>query len=1187
MTETQQMANEGEVALAGVMATSARHKNNNNNMFGGGGRTGSTSKRQADGETTASTESTSFTSGTTSSHSTSDDGFKLLDHNQAAETTSVSNTTATTEQTRSSTATTARTNPVTVTPERPTTNTQAKTTRATTTTFDLANIQMTETTTTIPQSASKKQKTASEWKEEGNRAYSARKYRHALEAYDQGLQACDDVDGGGAGDYPLFLTQGSILSNRAMALIKLEDYAAAEESCTRVLEREQPQQQQQSKEQQEQQPSNDQNNNSNDKNSGKPSFESLRLYKVWFRRAVARENRAREMPLNSTQQHDLIQLAKADLQASLQLLEQDKSIMDKERMGTKKTIAEKAQRIQRMLVQIKQQHQHAQSQLQSSSAGATTMRTAALIAKPKQDKGNNKSSADGVMSTKLPNKRTTPSGARLPTNFPDPHSQKADVLRLLKSRMLGLQQQYQNVTAVHGEAFFLVDWHWWSNFCHYVGMFSQSLSFKEHQQTQGMLSYLPPGASVPDHDEKTEDGKPVVRHRPGPIDNSNLFLLSFRNRQGAAKTTQEVFNEQWYIRYNGSNESDGEKSSPPLKPNLVRGYHYEVIPREVYKALRDWYTEVTPSICCRAVRDQRTGQATIPLYHVNDNECEPPITTNSCGACQAPLNVKLRCTRCLAVHYCDRGCQENHWPVHKGSCRRLDSNEQPVRKSLTGSNGRVGLNNLGNTCFMNAALQCLSHATPLTRHFLSGRFKHDINPSNPLGTGGKLAMAYETVMKDLWMKVGTRSTSPNALKRAISQFAPRFAGFLQHDAQEFLAYLLDGLHEDFNRIRKAPYVEMPDVVGGQDMAVAGARAWDAHKRRNDSLVMDSFYGQFKSTCICPQCNRVSVSFDTFNHVSLEIPQQQTAIVTLSVFVVRACLPERQQVGSRPTRYAVHIRRKNPVSEVIHELSKLTDIPRTRLHLCECADQDIVRIMQDREMVSTLNLSKLLVAYEAEALDAGPGVRPCCHAILRHKVVVGGAGGAPKQSQYQEDDDFIGFPLLVSWPMDWSCRQIWQYLWHVVEDKVDEAVHEQYKEAIEFRLHNGRGKGVVVFPDLMGPQQDGTASRRTSILPRQSDEELVTFVGEGAVDDFLFIYVEWTDLGEGKSDQESWKEALDDDLFATFTNHSSWQESSAKRRAQNARGGVTLDQCFETFVKPSVWMNVICGTAPTVRSMLER
>ena len=81
-------------------------------------------------------------------------------------------------------------------------------------------------------------------------------------------------------------------------------------------------------------------------------------------------------------------------------------------------------------------------------------------------------------------------------------------------------------------------------------------------------------------------------------------------------------------------------------------------------------------------------------------------------------------------------------------------------------------------------MQCLSHAAPLTRHFLTNRYKDDLNLSNPLGTGGKLANAYDIMIKELWMCRDKNAISPTALKRAIAIFAPRFSGMSQHDSQE-------------------------------------------------------------------------------------------------------------------------------------------------------------------------------------------------------------------------------------------------------------------------------------------------------------------------------------------------------------------------------------------------------------------
>ncbi|CAN1299573.1 Ubiquitin carboxyl-terminal hydrolase 10 [Linum perenne] len=194
--------------------------------------------------------------------------------------------------------------------------------------------------------------------------------------------------------------------------------------------------------------------------------------------------------------------------------------------------------------------------------------------------------------------------------------------------------------------------------------------------------------------------------------------------------------------------------------------------------------------------------------------------------------------------------------------------------------GLAGLQNLGNTCFMNSALQCLVHTPPLVDYFLQD-YTAEINKENPLGMNGELALAFGGLLRKLWSS-GQTAIAPRAFKGKLALFAPQFSGYNQHDSQELLAFLLDGLHEDLNRVKRKPYIEMKDRSGHPDDEVA-AESWKYHKARNDSVIVDVCQGQYKSTLVCPDCSKVSVTFDPLMYLSLPLPSTVTRSMTVTVF----------------------------------------------------------------------------------------------------------------------------------------------------------------------------------------------------------------------------------------------------------------------------------------------------------------
>ena len=175
---------------------------------------------------------------------------------------------------------------------------------------------------------------------------------------------------------------------------------------------------------------------------------------------------------------------------------------------------------------------------------------------------------------------------------------------------------------------------------------------------------------------------------------------------------------------------------------------------------------------------------------------------------------------------------------------------------------------------MNSSIQCLSNTSILTKYFLSDAFREEVNKDNALGTGGKLAYQYGHLLFSMWYEESTM-VSPWSFKKIVGEFQPMFSGFAQHDSAELLSFVLDGLHEDLNRVKVKPYVEMPDFRH-YDENVRAENSWKYHLLRNQSIIVDLLQGQFKSTLDCPKCDNVSYTYDPFMMLSLPIPQNKIA-----------------------------------------------------------------------------------------------------------------------------------------------------------------------------------------------------------------------------------------------------------------------------------------------------------------------
>uniref|UniRef100_A0A8C6KEV2 Ubiquitin carboxyl-terminal hydrolase n=1 Tax=Nothobranchius furzeri TaxID=105023 RepID=A0A8C6KEV2_NOTFU len=323
--------------------------------------------------------------------------------------------------------------------------------------------------------------------------------------------------------------------------------------------------------------------------------------------------------------------------------------------------------------------------------------------------------------------------------------------------------------------------------------------------------------------------------------------------------------------------------------------------------------------------------------------------------------------------------------------------------------GLCGLSNLGNTCFMNSAVQCLSNIPPLTDYFLKDKYKDELNEDNPLGMKGEIARAYAELIKQLWSGKFSYVT-PRPFKTQVGRFAPQFSGYQQQDSHELLAFLLDGLHEDLNRIRKKPYIQLKDANGRPDKVVA-EEAWENHIKRNDSIIVDIFHGLFKSTLVCPVCSKVSVTFDPFCYLTLPLPMKKER--TLEVYLVRL------DPLAKPTQYKLTVPKVGYISDLCTSLSSLSEVPAEKMIVTDIYNHRFHRIFATNENLSSIMERDDIYVFEVAVNRMEDTDHVVIPVHLREKY---------KQSGYNHTSTpLFGLPFLIAVPRSLSEDKLYNML----------------------------------------------------------------------------------------------------------------------------------------------------------------
>ncbi|XP_048049444.1 ubiquitin carboxyl-terminal hydrolase 31 isoform X2 [Megalobrama amblycephala] len=273
--------------------------------------------------------------------------------------------------------------------------------------------------------------------------------------------------------------------------------------------------------------------------------------------------------------------------------------------------------------------------------------------------------------------------------------------------------------------------------------------------------------------------------------------------------------------------------------------------------------------------------------------------------------------------------------------------------------GVAGLKNHGNTCFMNAILQCLSNTELFAEYLALEQYRGDgTDDEKPKTNGvvqrkggqdkGEVTEQLSGLVRALWTFEYTPQHSRD-FKNAVAKSAMQYRGNAQHDAQEFLLWLLDRVHEDLN------HLVHPTIRGSIKPPIEeddGALEGPSPPLSAGSFVQELFQAQYRSSLTCPHCQKQSNTFDPFLCISLPIPLPHTRPLYVTVVY--------QGKYSHCMRIGVAVPLNSTVSRLREAVSRETKIPPDQFVLTEmyydgfhrsfCDDDDDLDIIQESDSI---------------------------------------------------------------------------------------------------------------------------------------------------------------------------------------------------------------------------------------------
>jgi len=182
----------------------------------------------------------------------------------------------------------------------------------------------------------------------------------------------------------------------------------------------------------------------------------------------------------------------------------------------------------------------------------------------------------------------------------------------------------------------------------------------------------------------------------------------------------------------------------------------------------------------------------------------------------------------------------------------------------TKDKGLCGIDNLGNTCYVNSIVQCLSHTEWLREYILIDKYKETVNVDKVQFI---LINEFSKLLRGLWYENAV--VTPKSFLHYLQILSTKcgsgqFSGYSQQDSNELLLFILDLLHESVCRPNE--HLITDDTEAG--------KTWFSMYKSSYSPIIQNFYNQIENKVSCNKCGNVSINYDSISILNVPIPSSK-------------------------------------------------------------------------------------------------------------------------------------------------------------------------------------------------------------------------------------------------------------------------------------------------------------------------